>query len=623
MKIHKLSIHEAQKIAAGEVVDRPANVVKELIENAIDAGATTITLYVEDGGKQLIRIVDNGSGMDESDAAFCFEHHTTSKIKSVDDLNTITTFGFRGEALSSIAAVSNVTLITKESTSLIGTKVELVAGTLEFQEPCSANTGTDITISSLFFNVPARKKFLKTKETEWNAIQQLFYAYCLDHLHIHFKLFAENKSILNCPATADIAQRITQLWEHNFANNMIPLSTKNKDDSINIHGIISNHHYARYDRNNIFFFVNRRWVKQQKLSSALLKGYMNVIQPGRYPAACIFIDVPPHEVDINIHPRKEEVQFLHPRRVEQLLQQAVKNALEHNVSLQLKKNITFAPATEVIHRTHNITNGLSFEPMYKPTFSVKQQTTGSTAPFNFDAPAFNEDESLTAPGATKLDVAEFTQDTHTQQTLHATSHEGSAVQVHEHYTFLGQFNKTYLLLEKEDGLYIVDQHAAHERILYELFSKRFEDIATVPLLFPQIITLRTEDLQALEPHLQVFAQHGIGIEQFSDTQLVIKSTPVHLKNQSLEDLVHEAIGAIAEQQNIDSGQFFKSLHEKIRAQMACKAAVKAGDTLSHELVEQLLEDLYKTPNRFTCPHGRPTGWLLSTYEIEKKFKRKL
>jgi DNA mismatch repair protein MutL len=617
-KIHKLSPHEAQKIAAGEVVERPANIVKELIENAIDAGATQITVYLEDAGKKLIRIVDNGCGMSPEDAQLCFEHHATSKITSVEDLNAINTFGFRGEALSSIASIAQVTLITNEHSQQAAIKLQLDQGVITEQSQTSFNQGTDISIQNIFYNVPARKKFLKTSETELRQIQLLIQAFCLDYLNIHFKLISADKQLLNCPPTDILSERITQLWDHSFASHILTIEPL-KVDGFTIYGAISNHHFARYDRSAMFFFVNKRWVKQQKLSSALLKGYLNVLQPARYPAACIFIEVDPAQVDINIHPRKEEVLFLHPRKIETALQNAVKKALEQNLSKQLKKAINFASATQVIHEPYSAFSGLQFEPMPQ-TLPISKMPYNKALSFNNMQTADSSSKiqemqtNIMTPQAQKDSTIDQQEDSFDRAT---------DLDKDEHYTLIGQLHKTYILLEKETGLYLIDQHAAHERILYELFSKKFEQIATVKLLFAQTITLTPQAISLIEPYLEIFAANGIDIGVMGENQLIIQATPVYVKNQSLEDVVQSVLGWISENQHASKEQLFKTLNEKIHAQMACKAAVKAGDVLNNEQIEQLLEDLKKTDNKFTCPHGRPTGWLLSKYEIEKKFKRKL
>jgi len=311
-RIKLLPPNEINKIAAGEVVDRPANVVKELVENAIDAGSTKITVHIVDGGKELIRVADDGCGMSPQDAKFCIKNHATSKITSVEQLQEISTFGFRGEALASISAVSKFTLETKEKDGQ-GIQLKLDGGTLVAESEIPFDQGTDIKIADLFFNVPARQKFLKKRETENRHITQLFHAFCLDYLDIHFKLFVDGRQTVQCPPAKDIISRAAQLWGHNFAQQLTPIETEKKDGRPHITGAITNHEYFRYDRNNIFFFVNKRWIKNYQLSNALLKGYMNVLPPAKYPACCVFIEINPEEIDINIHPRKEEVKFLHPR----------------------------------------------------------------------------------------------------------------------------------------------------------------------------------------------------------------------------------------------------------------------------------------------------------------------
>lgn len=643
-KIKQLSAHEAQKIAAGEVVERPANIVKELVENSIDAGATRISIYVEDGGKTLIRIVDNGCGMDAADAQICFDRHATSKITRVDELESIDTFGFRGEALASIAAVSHITLITKEENSLEGIQVITQANSTIQINAVACATGTDISINNLFFNVPARKKFLKSTQTEWRAIQLLVNAFCFDYPHIHFTLFSEGKQILNCPVVTDIKNRALQLFEPVTHKHLLTVST---DGDIALDGVISDHQQYRYDRSGIYFFVNKRWVKNQHLSSALIKGYANVIPNGRYPIGAINITVPSKEVDINIHPRKEEVKFLHPRRVEQALQQAVKTALENNLSAHLGKNITFkntSPHSQQV-RDFNYSSFASFHTPLQETFRASEidKPNEPISFAHFDKLSTNRTENLTVsrieqektlpdqwkqsssnnyqiPRAVPTEKNISVIDSVISTDITEITHDSQQLQS---YRLIGQYNNTYLLVEKEDGLFLVDQHAAHERILYELFSQRFAEVATIQLLFPQIITLSPQDINSIIPHLDVFTTNGIVIEQCASDQLIVQSLPVHLKDQSLNDIIKEVISWIIEYASLDETAFKKTINHKLQAQMACKSAVKAGDILTQEKMEQLLRDLEKTANRFSCPHGRPTGWLLSLPEIEKKFRRRL
>lgn len=659
--IIKLSPHEARKIAAGEVIERPANIVKELIENSIDAGATHITLSVGDGGKELVRVVDNGCGMSEEDAHLCFEHHATSKIKTVADLETITTFGFRGEALSSIAAVSTATLITKRAEAQTGIQLTLAQGTLTQQTQVSTNTGTDITIADILHNLPARKKFLKTRETEFNHIQRTFQAFCLCYPAIHFKLFSENNLVTNCPTTDSLITRIGQVWNMQGAPYLVSLIEK-EERALTIRGVISNHQHARYDRNNILFFVNNRLVKNQPLTRALLKGYANVLPPGRFPAACIFITVDPATIDVNIHPRKEEVQFLHPRIIEVALEAAVKQTLENYLSQQVQRTRSATHDrgaqqtpqksdtswhTNILPAHVGILHGHEYPALFSPSpfeeqgsgTPYKQQpepigTTYNAAYTNvqtLDVPTNTGTSASTDGHAGNLskqnswpnrDNAASVPDQDSTQQAYAFA-DAANVAIEKNYTLIGQLHKTYLLLEKPDGLYVVDQHAAHERILYERFRMRFDDAATVTLMFPQLITLTADALPMISPHLPIYHTMGVMLDIFNDHQLSLTATPVYLKNVNFQEVVETMLGLIAEYQHLEHAEISKALTEKLHAQMACKAAVKAGDELSHEQMITLLDDLQKTANNFTCPHGRPTGWLLSSYEIEKKFKRKI
>lgn len=620
-KIQKLSPHEAQKIAAGEVVERPANLLKELLENAIDAGSTKIAIYIKDGGKKLIRVVDNGCGMSPEDAQLCFEQHATSKITHVDQLQEILTFGFRGEALASIAAVGKTTLITKEKDAECGTKLYIEQNAIISNESVPATTGTDIQVQDIFYNLPARQKFLKKRETEWRQIQQLFFAICLAHLSVEFKLYVEDKLMHNCPQTNSFAQRWQQLFDHHKAQQMI--TVEHGTSYVGMHGLISDHHLQRYDRNTIYIFVNNRWVKDNALTRAFIKGYQNVLPPMRYPAGCLFITIDTQEVDINIHPRKEEVQFLHPRRVEREIQACITQGLEQQFSQQLQKTVTLkknAPF-EQIHHGHTQFGKQPFEQSTSATKQYPQTTSTSFNPFNFDSflskPAFASNHAENKAQSSVAIANTHDINTVEPETQHALLDEAEQQQ----YELIGQYKKTYLLLEQENGLFLIDQHAAHERILYEQFVASHGNCAKVALLFPQIVSLSKEDVNIVAQHIALFAQYGIELEPFGDDKIKIQATPVSLKNVALDEIIKQAIGWITECADLGNDQFEQTMQKKLYADMSCKAAVKAGDTLTREQMEQLLRDLNKTSERFSCPHGRPTSWLLHHDEIKKKFKR--
>lgn len=597
-KIKQLAEHEAHKIAAGEVVERPANIVKELVENAIDAGATKISIYITNGGHTQIQVVDNGYGMSPEDAKLCFAKHATSKITSVDQLHEISTFGFRGEALASICAVSKVILQTKENDAEQGIKLIRHNHTFIDEKFITCTNGTDITVSDLFYNVPARKKFLKKEETDWRTIVQLFQSFCLDYLNIHFQLYADGKLIHNCPTMHDLKNRMIQLFDASLEHHLISLApTKTGDCTIK--GIVSDTQLWRYNRNQIFIFVNKRWIKNYELGRAIIKAYAASLPKDRYPIAALFITLDPHAVDINIHPRKEEVQFLHPRKIETALYEAINSALQNHISagiIQSSGQIIPMKSDAPVTTSPSSTLFTSIAPQpFKTTHQAIAQS-----------PISEKKSLVQKPAYAQQAIEQPIQHTQAQQ---------------NEYTILGVAHKTYILLEHTDGIFIVDQHAAHERVLYELFCKRFKTLPTIRLMFPELLQFKSEDLDILEQYQQLFLDHGIEFNRMGSHELTITATPIHLKSVAFKPFLQDCIEEIKELSDLDQSAFFDALHKKLRAQMACKAAVKAGDHLTNEQIKQLLHDLDQTENRLTCPHGRPTGWLLSKYELEKKFKR--
>ncbi len=597
--IHKLSSCEAQKIAAGEVVERPYNIVKELLENALDAQATQITLYIQDGGKQLIRCIDNGVGMSQEDALMSLEHHATSKLSTIEDLETLQTFGFRGEALSSMCAISKMALATQTHDSDHGIKLTLEGAILIKQEIISQAPGTDIGIADIFFNIPARKKFLKTRETEWRSIYTLVQAVALAHHQVAFALHHDNQLVLNTYATESLSERVSQIFDRSFAQNFLTCQNNDAKNNITISGGVAHYQYQRYDRNQQFFFVNKRWVKNYKLGHAFTKGFQNVMPPGKHPAGIIFITVPQHEVDINVHPRKEEVVFLHPRLVELSLETMVQKRLEESTAQRVK-----APE----YSQANYTAPKPIEQLFT------QAKTSRPKPF------FNQDFKM--PERALIEIPSSMPQPHvTQQTIHT-----QAPKIDREvpsYTIIGQLLKTYLLLETAEGLLVVDQHAAHESVLYEQFSSKTNEVARVQLLFPEIVHVEGEQQKILLKLIPELNSIGIHIEAMGETAVAVTETPLYIKNYNLKDLVHDLLSWLSESTTIDADVWNTKISKKLYAMMACKAAVKAGDELSSLQIEELLKSLYKTEHRLTCPHGRPTTWLISQYELEKTFKRKL
>lgn len=599
--IKVLSNVEAKKIAAGEVVERPASVVKELFENSIDAGASKISLFIESAGKKLIRVIDNGCGMHPIDARLCFENHATSKITSLDDLNKIATFGFRGEALASISSVSKIEMQTKcsDSEDELGISLSFIDGAVEQEKKISCPVGTDLFIKDLFYNTPVRQKFLKQEETEWNQIQSLFQAFCLSHLAVHFQLHRDGRLVLNAPAVTHVQDRVIQLWGHNVAQNLIGLKPSEKE--IRVHGLISNHNFWRYGRQHIFFFVNGRWVKNAELSKALLKGYRNVLPPAKFPAAFLFIELDNLLVDINVHPRKEEVRFAKPVTVANTIQDLVTKSLEGLIDRQL--------VGESLPHRH--------VPSWVDSISASEPIAVPEAVFHEDA-----DEHSYVPPQPSLPQRFFQQPVQQEPFLQQNTIREIAPAEPSVGRIIGQLLDMYILIENDDGLLLIDQHAAHERILYERYLKNFEQKEGTRLLFPEIIKLSSEHL-AIVLHEQAFlARQGIEVEQIGDSELAIKTSPPKVHSQSLRELIFELIAFVEQNEELDQEEFRKKINEFMHSQLACKMAIKAGDPLSHEMMRNIVLQLQQVDNRFICVHGRPTTWTISAIELEKRFRRR-
>lgn len=612
--IHTLSPQLAHKIAAGEVIERPANIVKELLENSIDAGATSITIRIEKAGTQLIEISDNGCGMDRDDAQACFSRHATSKLHAVDELMHLSSFGFRGEALASVAAVSKVTLHTKpqESNEPLGTTITISDSVIASVDDYAGAAGTTISIADLFYNVPVRKKFLKQDETEWNQIQQIVWGLCVTHQSVGCKLYRDGKLVLNAPAVKSLKDRLTQVWGHNISSNLVSLSSPLKESKhgITITGMTSNPNFWRYGRHNMFFFVNERLVKNNELSKALMKGYRNVLPPGRFPAACLFIEIDKEKVDVNIHPRKEEVRFTHPQAVATQLAQQVTQTLEEYVSNMLAgrgKVEEPAPAPFQERSISDPGQARMTERAKEPVFST---LAAPIAP-PITAPQ-KQAVSLPTPLPVPQPVAKI-QETAQQPITHTATPP----------RIIGQLFATYIIMESgdDDAVIMVDQHAAHERILYHQFSHKFTNKEGTRLLFPELIPLPAVALKALLQHRGFFANQGIEIEQGGPDQLAVLSTPPRIQKESLRDFMRDCADFIATHESLDTEQFAKQLNEHVHSHMACKSAIRAGDVLDVERMQEVVTQLLSTPNRFICVHGRPTMWTMTRSELAKKFRR--
>ncbi|HBS48276.1 TPA: DNA mismatch repair endonuclease MutL [Candidatus Dependentiae bacterium] len=621
-KIKVLPPQEALKIAAGEVVERPSSVIKELIENSLDAKSSVISIYIEDAGKKLIRIVDDGFGMSPQDAKICFLPHATSKITTVEDLNYLQSFGFRGEALAAISSVSKVTLTTRlKESQFPAIKLQYFEGTFKEEQEVAAADGTDLEICDLFYNTPARKKFLKQDETEWNQILNNFYAFSLSNIDVHFKLFRDGALQFNLPVVSDFKSRVAQIFGNNFAENLIDLNPKEIRD-ISFRGLISNHNFWRYNRSQIFFFVNGRYVKNSALGKALIKGYLNVLPQGRFPVGFIFINLENSSVDVNVHPRKEEVQFSKPQVVENLIFEGVRNSLENYVSSKISQSQNSLSQSESFTLKDNFINAenltkekiADFDKASKDKIFEKLNIYSSFER-SFPKTESNANESSAVIfEENKLEIV--------KENMQQNKIDSVQKNVHNNFKIIGQLLDTYILLQQDENLVIVDQHAAHERILYEQFSKYFDLKDGIRLLFPEVISLSELQLELILKEANFLLEQGIEIEQIGKNQIAIKSAPPKVQSQSLKELILEIVSFIEENENLEKDLFYKKLNERVKSQMACKAAIKAGDKLSFEEMRNLLSQLQICPNRIICVHGRPTTWVINKNELEKNFKRR-
>ncbi|MBL4588392.1 DNA mismatch repair endonuclease MutL [Candidatus Babeliales bacterium] len=644
-KIHLLDSLEVQKIAAGEVIERPVGVLKECIENSLDADATMIKIQIEKAGKQKIRILDNGSGMNPDDLPRAIQPFATSKIKKVDDLQQVETFGFRGEALASIASISKLTIQSSEKNVGIGHQLIVHAGMIQKEQPVAMQHGTDIIIEDLFYNTPVRKKFLRADETEWHAMQQVVYAFCLSNLHVHFTLFRDNKPMLQAPAVTSLQDRICQIWGLPLAQKMIEVTHTNEREKISITGVISEQTVHRYNRQNILYFINGRLVKNNSMAKAIIKGYGLSLPPGRFPIAVILLTMSGIGVDVNIHPRKEEVRFIRPGIVDTTLTEAVRQSLEKNNSDHLQKTIKNNNANSSVNSffrdfkaTKNPFEQSSFEQRESDPFK-KMLLTEEKKPLT---ELFKNDNVVTFKNM-QSNIPERTIKEENIKTANNYIDSNSTVEKQSKQLFrpsppiknqeqidhtipeipklIGQCDRTYILLESDDELIMIDQHAAHERILYERWTSKFEQKEGSQLLFPQTVELcKIEKIFVLQMK-DFFATQGFEIESMGASNIVVYSAPPHIQGVDIIECIKEVAALHDGNRQISKEDLRKKLNEHMHSHLACKSAIKAGDQLSEKEQLQLIKDLFNTPNRHMCIHGRPTMSKIPKTEIAKRFKR--
>ena len=589
--INILDSNTIDKIAAGEVVERPSAVVKELVENSIDANADAVTIEIKDGGISFIRITDNGEGIDRSQVKKAFMRHATSKIKSVEDLISVTSLGFRGEALSSISAVGKVEFLTKTKTDFIGTRYVVEGGRECVFEDAGIPDGTTIIVRDLFFNVPARKKFLKSPSSEGNNITELIEHMILSHPNISFKYIYNGNVKLQSSGKNDIKSCIYNVYGRDIANGLIEV--KSIRDDISIHGFIGKPELARATRNFEIYFVNNRFIKSTLIDRALEEAYKDYLMLHKYPTVFLYFEIPSHLIDVNVHPTKREIRFFEGESLKCYIVDVIKNAL---INKELIKEIV---------EEHHEKPSVKESEINKEPFETINHIIESSYNNYYSSEIEKEDEST--------DI----NDKNEQLTLFDDKFiSEESIKKHR---IIGQLFNTYWLIEFENKLFIVDQHAAHEKVNYERLIKKLRnnENCSQNIYPPIVVSLSNAEAQYVTKYNENFLNVGFTIEHFGGLDYTISTVPMELLSQNPADYFHEMLDELIEGKNSKETE---TVNLKI-ATMACKASVKGNMHLSVFEADKLISELLTLENPYNCPHGRPTIISFSKYEIEKMFKR--
>ncbi|WP_419749029.1 DNA mismatch repair endonuclease MutL [Clostridium perfringens] len=670
-RINILNADTANKIAAGEVVERPSSVVKELVENSLDAGAKNITIEIQNGGESLIKIIDDGSGVHPEDVEKAFNPHATSKIKDTYDIFSINTLGFRGEALPSIASIARVDFKSKIADFDMGKELIISGGEKESLTDCSMNRGTQIEVRDLFFNVPARKKFLKTTARESALINDLVNRISLANPDVSFKLFNNNKKILNTYGNGKLIDVIRTIYGKSTAENLIYF--EEHKDTASIYGFIGNDTLARASRNNQSLFVNKRYVKNRSLTVAVENAFRSFNVTGKFPFFVLFIDTYPELIDVNIHPTKSEIKFKDERfifkvvfdavhsamreyvkdtftlpeeeekKFEALKEEVIQESLDKEISTleKLKENINYKvsedkrkeeiysynPSKDYEAKTEvNIPVDFLSKENQEESFSINNSLENN----DFKEVSAKREISydpILIKNELKDKVSESTSESLERSDYKCNKNEyGNSLEeiIYREAKFpklrvIGQFNKTYILAEYDSTLYLIDQHAAHEKILFEKYSSEIakKKVEIQPLMIPLVVTLPTEDYLYYDENKEIFEKAGFKISDFGDNSIRIEEVPYFLDKLNPTELITSMINNL---KKMGTGETVEVKYNKI-ASMSCRAAVKANDVLSILEMENLIEDLRYINDPFHCPHGRPTIIKFTSYELDKKFKR--
>ena len=640
-KIQILSEETIDKIAAGEVVERPSSVVKELVENAIDAGASAVTVEIKEGGISFIRVTDNGEGIEKSQIKNAFYRHATSKLRDASELTAIGTLGFRGEALSSIAAVSQVELITKTEDDLTGTRYVIEGAVEKDMQDVGVPKGTTILVKNLFFNTPVRKKFLKSPTTEGSYINELCERMALSKPNVSFRFIQNGQMKFHTSGNGDLNELVYRIYGKDIAKEIIPVNQKGKD--ISISGVIGKPTLCRANRNFENYFVNGRYIKSSLISKAAEEGYASYMMQHKFPFFILNIDVSPEMVDVNVHPTKMDVRFSNNEYFYDYISGTINTVLKMQelipeVSLIDEKKETSATSKtkgpepfEAIRMENRTTSPfvlaeetVSYHAMHSKdtnenSVSIQNASLGEAGilPSIIGRPKeYNDIGNKTSNNVIKADQIAYAKAPE-QMTLFETPFLSKEAAID--YEILGQLFDTYWLIAYGEKLLIMDQHAAHEKIKYERLVKHFKEktIETQALNPPVIISLSSKEKTILEEYIPYFEELGFSLEDFGSNEIAIRTVPLDLYGQNERDMFLSLLDELCN--DVPKGKQ-ELIHEKI-ASMSCKAAVKGNNRLSTEEVKELIRELMTLQNPYHCPHGRPTIISMTKYELEKKFKR--
>lgn len=639
-QIALLSQETIDKIAAGEVIERPSSVVKELVENAIDAGSSAVTVEIKEGGISFIRISDNGCGIEKEQIPLAFLRHSTSKIKSVEDLFTVTSLGFRGEALSSIAAVSQVELITKTNGDFTGSRY-LIEGSKEVSlEEIGAPDGTTFIIRNLFYNTPARKKFLKSAQTEGTYIHELMQRMILSHPDVAFKFIMNNQVKLQSSGNGNIKDIIYHLYGRDITKALLPIA--HESELFKVSGFIGKPMISRGNRSYELYFVNGRFIRSQILSKAIEDAFKPFLMQHQYPFTVLYFEIDSSLLDVNVHPTKMELRFSNQQELYREVQSILSAALVHRDIIPEvpvdtpKKNEMEVPKIEKVmpepfeqKRLEEIRKAVRKDSPYEVKYPDRQPERRETWHAQSQPehkPPVREQLHASGVTGTEKELAKEAYVLREEETYGAkpegSYEQGSFLKEEEmaKQKIIGQLFDTYWLVEYNDRLFIVDQHAAHEKVMYEKLKKQFEkkEFTSQAISPPIVITLSMREAETLERFKEQFTKLGFEIEHFGGAEYSICGVPGNLYRLNTKDVLIEMLDELTD--GISERATADVILDKI-ASMSCKAAVKGSQRLSLPEMEQLMKDLMKLDNPYNCPHGRPTIIAMSKYEIEKKFKR--